>query len=344
MPELYPFRKAREAGRKVRMNGKTGLPVETADDHRTEPVDENFFVSRQRHVLGRLRLDKYEQATLRSLIEGPVAEMTAEHLSGLLDTGLEGDVRFKNVIAGMHERILSPCTRLSDLLAYMHQQVQSRFSAAEDMRPPALTAAKILLVEAVARQLGKDWTRDTASFIDVTIAAARLQDMALALTDEAARNSLNMRAPFAAIVLPRDEQHSLMAYLTGALFQTLGWQQDVVLHESFARPEIARTVARADVVCIGWSSMCLKPNVVELIDDIKLNSGNRSQLMIAGGAAALDFVGFLVERGVDCVCDSAVSAVNIAESFYNLEKINKFAAPDSGNAERRRSWIDRQSQ
>lgn len=326
------------------MNGKNELPAGTADDHRTDPVEEIFFVSAQRHVLDRTRLDSDEQAKLRSLIQGPVAEMTAEHLSGLLDTGLETDVRYRSVIAGMRERLLSPNARLSEMLAYLHQQAQTHSSARGQIRPQALTAVKVLLVEATARQLGKDWTQDTASFIDVTIAAARLQDIALALGDEAASNSANLRAPFAAIVLPRGEQHSLMAYLTGALFQTLGWQQQVVQHDAFVQPEIAATVARANVVCIGWSTMRLKANVVQLITDIKLQSGRADRLMIAGGAAALDFVEFLVETGVDCICDSVFSAVKIAESFYKLEKINHFAAPESGHAERRTSWIDRQSQ
>lgn len=339
---LTPFRKAREADRKVRMNGTTELPVETADTRRTDPVDENFFVSRQRHVVKKAKLNRGEQATLRSLIQGPVAAMTAEQLSGLIDTGLEGDVRYRNVIAGMRDRVLLPGTRLEDLLSDLHHEVMSRFSS--DERPESLTptAVKVLLLEAVARQLGKDWTCDAASFIDVTIASARLQAIAQALAKESMRETENLRTPFAAIILPCEEQHSLMSYLTGALFQAFGWQQQVILHESFAQPEVAKTVAQADVVCIGWSSMRLKPNVARLITDIKLNSEKGPPPMIAGGVAALDFVEFLVEMGVDCICDSAISAVKISESFYNLEKINHFAAPEGGYADKRISRIDRQ--
>ncbi|GAB4511642.1 MAG: hypothetical protein Tsb0019_07360 [Roseibium sp.] len=270
--------------------------------------------------------------------------MTAAQLSGLLDTGLESDVRYRNVIAGMCEQVLAPGVRLQDLLTYLQREVQSRYADDESTPAPPPVALKVLLLEAVARQLGKDWTCDAASFIDVTIASARLQSMAQALTKEAARDTASTRAPFVAILLPRDEQHSLMSYLTGALFQTLGWQQQVVLQESLAQPEIARTVTRADVVCIGWSSTRLKPNVARLISDIRLFSGNGTPRMIAGGVAALDFVEFLVEMGVDCICDSAFSAVKISESFYNLEKINRFAVPEGGHAERQTSRTDRQSQ
>lgn len=270
--------------------------------------------------------------------------MTAEQLSGLPETGLEGDARYRDVIAGMRERIVAPTARLPDLTSYLHREVLSRSASIDSLPTRTGTAVKVLLLEAVARQLGKDWTCDAASFIDVTIASARLQSIAQALTGEAARDAVNLRAPFAAIVLPRDEQHSLMSYLAGALFQAFGWQQQVILHESFASADVAGTLARADVVCIGWSSMQLKPNVARLISDIRLHSPERTPPMIAGGVAALDFVEFLVEMGVDCICDSAFSAVKISESFYNLEKINHFAAPEGGHAVTGSSRIDRQSQ
>jgi hypothetical protein len=326
------------------MNGTTDPPVETVETPRTTDAGENFFMSRQAHVLKKTRLNRGEQATLRSLIQGPVAAVTAEQLSGLLDTGLERNVRYRTVIAGMRDRVLVPGARLPDLLAYLDQEVLSRIAADGSFPSLSPTAVKILLIEAVARQLGRDWARDAASFIDVTIASARLQSIAQALASEATRAAANRRAPFAAIVLPRDEQHSLMAYLTGALFQTLGWQQQVVLHETFARPETARAVAQADVVCIGWSSIVLKPAVEQLIADIKLNTEKEFLPMIAGGVAALDSVDFLVERGIDCICDSAYSAVKISENFYNLEKINHFAAPKGGRADRKRSRTDRQFQ
>jgi len=341
---LTPFRKAREADREVRMNGTINPPSESVETPRRPEADENFFVSRQTHVLKKSGLNRGEQATLFSLIQGPVAAMTAEQLSGLPDTGLESNIRYRDVISGVRERVLLPGARLQDLLAYLHHEVMSRFTAEETFPPLTSAAVKVLLLEAVARQLGKDWTCDAASFIDVTIASARLQAMAQALTNDAARDVPKTRAPFAAIMLPREEQHSLMAYLTGALFQTFGWQQQVVPHESFADPETAGRVARADVVCIGWSSIRLKPEAERLIADVKLNTEKEILPVIAGGVAALDSVEFLVEMGIDCICDSAYSAVKIAENFYNLEKINHFAAPKGGRADIRKSRIDRQFQ
>jgi hypothetical protein len=109
---MTPFRKAREADREMRMNGTTELPIETVDARRIEPADGNIYVSDQANMVKTSRLNSGEQATLRNLIQGPVAAMAAEQLSGLLDAGLETDIRYKSVIAEMYERILAPDARI----------------------------------------------------------------------------------------------------------------------------------------------------------------------------------------------------------------------------------------
>lgn len=327
----------------MRTNGTIDPPADKSGAPWNTDSSEIFFVSHRAHMLRSSQLNRGEQATLRSLIQGPVAAMTAEHLSGLLDTGLEGNVRYVSAIASMRDRVLASGSRLYDLLDDLHREVPARFSKDEQIPAPSPTAVKIMLLEAVARQLGRDWAADCASFVDVTIASTRLQDAAMALAVEAGGDTVTTGAPFAALVLPRHEQHTLMSHLTGALFQTLGWQQQVVPHESLIRADVSRMVARADVICIGWSNMRLKPNVKRLISEIKSHCGHRTPLMIAGGAAALDSVEYLVELGINCICDSAYSAVNIAENFYNLKKINRFSKLEGSAIKRRMSRIDRQS-
>lgn len=269
--------------------------------------------------------------------------MTAEQLTGLLDANLEEDSRYKGVISAFRDRVLEPGVRLDELLGFLDGQIPARFQVVAQKPAATPTSAKILFVEAVARKLGRDWADDCASFVDVSIASARLQEVAQALTFEASRRHIGVRAPFAVIILPRGERHSLMSHLTGALFQTLGWQQQVLPQEALRQRTIAAKVACADVICIGWSNMRLKSHVRQLIADIRLISRGRNQPIIAGGAAALDFVDFLVEMGIDCICDSAYSAVKISESFYDLEKINPVAMPEAGGTDKRTHRIDRQS-
>lgn len=241
--------------------------------------------------------------------------MTAEQLSIDLDTGLEHDSRYQPAIAAVHRLVMQSGVQLSDLLTCLNAGL------------PGTTPLplQVLVVEAVARQLGRDWTDDASSFVDVTIASTRLQDMAQALAiDAAIRNNLS-EAPFAAILMPRGEQHTLMSYLTGALFQTFGWQHQVLTHDHASQPDFADAVARSDAICIGWCNMRLEREVGELIEDLKLLNPNKNPPLIAGGIAALDSVDFLVEMGIDCVTDSAYSAVKIADSFNILEKMKPIA-------------------
>jgi len=315
----------------VRMISTIDTPEKDEPTQSGAGTRDEIFVTPGVQVLKKDRLNRGEQARLRRLIQGPVAAMTAEQLSIDLDTGLEHDQRYSPAIGGLHRLVLKSGTRLPELLSCLDSNLPAN-------APPPV---KVLVVEAVARQLGKDWSADTASFVDVSIASARLQDMAQALALEAACRSNSSGAPFAAILLPENEQHSLMCHLTGALFQAFGWQQEVVAHGRATATEFADAVARSDAICIGWSNIRLKPEIERLVSSIRLYQGRRNQPLIAGGIAALDSVDFLVEMGIDCLCDSSYSAVKIAENFNNLEKVNYIAPPigkRSGDPDIRTDW------
>lgn len=290
-------------------------PEDKREQSKTGACD-GIFVTREIQVLKRDRLQRGEKDTLRHLIEGPVAAMTAEQLSIDMDTGLENHPRYDAAISGLRHLVLQSGTRLDHLLSCLQNALPANSPG----------PVKVLIVEAVARRLGREWSKDASSFVDVTIASARLQDLAQALATESAHRSSAHPGPFAAILLPKDEQHSLMAHLTGAFFQAFGWQHQVLSHDQATRSEFAGVVGRADAVCVGWSNMRLRPEVQQLIYDIGLNAPSGNQPLIAGGIAALDSIDLLVEMGIDCVCDTAYSAVKIADNFNNLEKMN-FGTP-----------------
>jgi len=236
--------------------------------------------------------------------------MTAELLSIDLDTGLEHDPRFAPAISAICTMSTRSGSKLNDLLECLNHHLPHS----------APLPVKVLAVEAAARQLGREWLEDTSSFIDVTIASARLQDVAHALATEAANRTSSDHAPLVTIFLPRSEQHSLMCHLTGALFQTFGWQQQILIHDAVCQSYFENAIALSDAICIGWSNIRLKQDVRELVSTVKFNRPKKKQPLIAGGPAALNSIDFLVEMGIDCICDSAYSAVKIASSFNKLEK------------------------
>ncbi len=323
----------REVRCKVRITSTFGSPSGGGSEQSKTDTCDDAPLARDMPVLKRNRLHRGEKDKLRHLIEGPVAAMTADQLSVDLDTGLEIHPRYQPAINALRELVLQPGTRLDHLLSCLERALPAH-------SPPPV---KVLAVEAVARQLGREWTEDASSFIDVTIASTRLQDLAQALSIQAAGRSSAQAQPFAAILMPRDEQHSLMSYLTGAFFQAFGWHHQVLSHDQVMHAQVADVVKRADAVCIGWSNIRLRPQVSQLIADIRLHRPAKNQPLIAGGIAALDSVDILVEMGIDCVCDTAYSAVKIADSFNNLEKM-KFVPPSVRNLQNaKQKRIDWQS-
>lgn len=303
----------------MRTTGTSAFAPKNKHGQHTPAACEAPFASSGVRMRKRERLFSTERDTLRHLIQGPVAARMAGQLSTDLGTGLEKHPRCTKAIANLRSLVLDTGSSLENLLSSLEQTLPPK-------SPPLV---KILILEAAARQLGREWSDDITSFVDVAIAAARLQGLAQALAQEAAAPGTAPHAPFAAILLPEGEQHTLMPYLTGALFNAFGWQHQVLSHRKAPAQSFATAMRRANAVCIGWSTPRLKPQVRHLLDEIKLNRPERKQPVIAGGFAALDSVDFLVEMGIDCVCDTAYSAVKIAVIFTKLEKMS-FKAPSSG--------------
>jgi hypothetical protein len=263
----------------------------------------------------RAYLTQSDGETLRRLIEGTVASMTAEKLSTRYDRGLEHDRQYEKALADFRLLVLNPRTRLASLRAFLEHEL-----------PPGRPAyVKVLFLETIARLLGKEWVSDDCDFIDVTIGSARLQELASALTLELRDNGRNGNCPAAVILTPIGEQHTLMPCLIGLLFESLGWNAQVLEPAATKTPALARALEGADIACIGWSNMRLATEFKSLVQDVrKLRSEPRLPLVV-GGAAALDSVDFLVGLGIDCICDSVYSAVKICDSYYELERISQQA-------------------
>lgn len=260
-------------------------------------------------------LDTSEREKLRRILQGTVASVTAGNLAAMYDLGLEHDRLYSKPLAQFHELVLTPGTRVAALKSFIEQKLPAG-------RPDYI---KALFIEAAARQLGERWVKDGCDFIDVTIGTARLQDLIQTFALETRKPAGTPHRPFAAVMTPFGEQHTLMAYLLGLLFDTLGWSRAVVEPGPKNSALLADAVARADVVCIGWSNDRLAGEFQELVGHIRALRAGRRLPLVVGGAAALKSVDFLVEIGIDCICDSVYSAARICKSFYDLEELNNQA-------------------
>lgn len=245
------------------------------------------------------KLNGFDRVKLSHLVQVTVAARTAKQLSQSLDTDIDGNPRFQQAITAVRDLAGQPGVRRDKILA--------RLDAHLPWQTPM--SIKVLVLEAVARQLGREWANDALSFVDVTIVAARLQDLANALANKARQQDLSTDGPFVAILLPHNEQHSLMGHLAGALFQSYGWQQQVLMHGRASKDEFVSVTEKSDAVCIAWGSTHLKHAVNDLILDIQTYRGASMPQIIAGGAAAVASDHYLMGLGVEQVCDSLRSAV-----------------------------------
>jgi len=256
--------------------------------------------------------------------------MTAEKLSTRYDRGLEHDRLYEKALTDFRSLLLNPRTRLASLLAFLEHQLPQG-------RPRYV---QVLFLETTARLLGRDWVDDSCDFIDVTIATARLQEIATCLSDRFREPPCSPQAPNALILTPKGEQHTLMPHLIGLLFDSLGWSSQVLDGHATKTRLLSRAVDAADIVCIGWSNIRLAGEFKTLVQDMrKLRSPHKLPLVV-GGAAALESVDFLVGLGIDCICDSVYSAVRICDSYYELERISRQAHASGRTAVVTPSGID----
>jgi len=256
-----------------------------------------------------------EREKLRRSIEGTVASMTAESLAGRFHVGLEQDRLYEQPLARFRELILAPATRLATLRQFIETELPAG-------KPDFF---KVLFIETVARQLGREWVDDSCDFLDVTIGTARLQELVLALAQDYHHAKHTKGTPLAVVMMPYGEQHTLMPTLLGLLFDTLGWSRQVLAPDTRFGPAFVEAVTHADVACIGWSNSRLVGEFCLLIDRIRSLRTKKRLPLIVGGAAALEAVDFLVDMGIDCICDSVYSAARICQNFYELEKLTSQA-------------------
>lgn len=257
-------------------------------------------------------LNHSDGETLRSLIQGTVASMTAAKLSARYEIGLENDHLYTKAVEEFRCLIVKPSTRIASLNAFVEYELPAG-------RPDYV---KVLFLEAVARMMGREWTTDSCNFVDVTVGTAKLQQL-INMLSQKLRLSSDISKPSALIVSPLGEQHTLAPHLMGLLLDTLGWDRSVLEPSELQGRRFAQLARHAQIACIGWSNSRLRTELSTLMRNLRSHRRHIHLPIIVGGAAALESVDFLVGLGVDCICDSIYSAARICESYYELERISQ---------------------
>lgn len=182
-------------------------------------------------------------------------------------------------------------------------------------RQPAPMAGKLAFLEKVARSLGDDWSRDSRSFVDVTIAMGRLQLMLRQLVHANAAHGEHRELGSVLITVPPTEGHHFAQCLVDELFRAEGWATDLFRPADRAAI-VDRIVDRGhDIVCLSWSTDALAGIARETVEAIEAIPYGKRPAIIAGGRASREHGRWLVRLGVDCICESTYGALAAARQL-----------------------------
>ena len=200
---------------------------------------------------------------------------------------------------------------LEEAKAYVVRQ-----TAAGADRPEIL----IKLLALTAERLGQLWDLDKCTFVDVTIAFGKLQQL-LRLLSETYRYAQDpgehgFRALLATVP---DNQHLFGLLVVEELFRQSGWT--VLTLPRPSRSELLDAVAREWFAVVGLSISCARgaKSVTSLITEIRATSMNRGVLVLIGGR----FVSANPEQseslGADLIGADAQEAIEQSQNFLNEE-------------------------
>jgi methanogenic corrinoid protein MtbC1 len=192
------------------------------------------------------------------------------------------------------------------------------FSFVDALRQRGVSLRDIYLglFQPVARELGRRWSEDSLTFMEVTKAVGQIQTMIRAMGPGDAKPGLIDDAHRIVLACPASEQHSLGMLVVSQLFEMEGWDVQGGAQLSTGQP-------LNDVVHDGWygvvglSASCEESarELKSAIDQLRKASLNRSVSVIVGGNGFIEHPEISIEIGADDVATDARDAINKAEDL-----------------------------
>ncbi|MEM7597691.1 MAG: hypothetical protein AAF382_08325 [Pseudomonadota bacterium] len=167
------------------------------------------------------------------------------------------------------------------------------------------------LVPAVARRLGEMWVGDEASFVDVTIGSARLQQM-FQMREEEQHPLLTQRAPVGGdtvlMVVPEFEQHTLGAFVAADEMRRAGiWARIGLL---ISAEEVCNLLQSNHFAMLGISigSRDSVERAAEFVNYIRQNANRIPPVVVSGNVVErLDVI--RSQTGADFVVSTVPEAI-----------------------------------
>lgn len=168
----------------------------------------------------------------------------------------------------------------ADLRAFLRDLVRQKVSAA---------ALADLYIPALARQLGDDWLEDRASFLQVTVASARLQALLRAIgQDWSADASGRASESSLLLIVPPREQHTLGAMVLLGQLRRLGISVRIALGPT--RSELRRLHAGAafDGILLSVTCSARLADLRDFVAEIREFARPEVPVVVGGMAVGLE--------------------------------------------------------
>jgi len=206
-------------------------------------------------------------------------------------------------------------------MAFTTQKQEHRQQVISYMRKMGIENDEIIdkIIPKAARRIGEQWVKDELSFAEVTIGAARMQDLARELGGSNEKVPTTIPLGFSILlIIPKEEQHTMGAFVAADQFRRLGlW-----VHLAIAQDpkELERTVSSNHFTMIGVSAasrrslqavskiidvlkekdpsipLILGGNIVNLVENIETKT--RADLVTSNPRRAISFCGLPSHSGM----------------------------------------------
>lgn len=171
--------------------------------------------------------------------------------------------------------------------ALMSESETSHHSVISALVASGVTSEQVYhdYVPAAAQRLGEMWISDAASFVDVTLGAARLQALFRSAGEARGVPMLGRSIPMGQeilMVIPAFEQHSLGAFVAADTFRRHGvWVRMAISMESEELVELLRE-RRFSAVALSLATLKSVEKAGELIEYLRMNVRSLPPVMAGG--------------------------------------------------------------
>jgi methanogenic corrinoid protein MtbC1 len=196
--------------------------------------------------------------------------------------------------------------------------VACSFVSALHARGLAVDALLLDLLAPAARLIGQQWEEDRVSFVDVTVALSRMQQIVRGLRPDVpgrAREDGQGGGRRVLLLPTPGEQHTFGMLIVCDMLRSAGF--DVSGGHELPAGERQKLISSQPFVMIGFSLSAerLLPGLEKAIQTVRRSPVNKHACVVVGGRVFLDTPAAVARVGADGVARDGRHAVEIAEAL-----------------------------